>query len=355
MSRQSLKWCNPATWKTIFIACATCLILVGALNLVVDPFGIYGTDLFPTLVFNRYQNFRDLFDKNQPLPRALVMGSSRVGCIDPDVVTEITGRKCFNWGVPEAESEILYSVLRMVLDEYNAPIDLIIVSVEPEVFHPTKRIHPQAQLSREYTRYFLDESELTAFIEKIKRLFTFEQTRSSIYVLRRKAAGREVGDWMIWRTDGFPVGFIEERVPARWSDDPETHLEKAIERFPETYFRFSEFDGLSDARKIYWEEFLRICNENDIQIYVFMPPPHPKLLDKLIEIGAEHLFIETAAYLEYTVSGAGGTFRDYTDVSSFAGDPEGFHDQIHIDPENGEAMVRDLLADFHADNSGEDE
>ena len=53
-------------------------------NYIVDPFAIYGTNLYPAITFNKYQNKLYLLRNCQPPPGVLIIGSSRVQCIDPD-------------------------------------------------------------------------------------------------------------------------------------------------------------------------------------------------------------------------------------------------------------------------------
>jgi len=339
-------WTKPFYWKIVLTFVAVIIFLTAAINFTVNPFGLYAADFFPKSSFNRYSNLRQLFINSDPQPEAVIIGSSRVGSIDPEIVTEITGRRCFNWGVPAAEAEIYTAILKMAIDEFNAPIDMVIVGVEPEFLHPTKRIHPQAAVLREYTKYFSDESPLNAGIERARRLITYEQLWASAIVVKRLVKGEPSGDWVVWRGDGFPVDVIEDRMPRRYQVDQEERLSNQVEIFAETYFHLSEFDSLSTERKASWEEFLRICNERNIRVYAFMPPPHPRILERLFQLGAEPIFIEAAEYLERTVTDSGGVFKNYTHVESFNGDPDGFQDHVHIHPDNGELMIRDLLSDF---------
>lgn len=341
-------WETSSFWKPTIVTLLAVILLVAGLNFIVDPFGLYGTRLFPQITFNRYSNLRGLYTDFNPKPEALIIGSSRVGCIDPDIVTDLTGYDCFNWGVPAAEAEILLTILKIAIDDFDTPLKMVIVGVEPEIFHPTKRVHPQAMVLRDYTKHFIDDSGLQAFMESSRRLITFEQLWMSAVVIKRKITNSDTGDWMIWRKDGFPIGIIEERLPARYVIDPEKHIDHQVEIFPETFFRLSEFDSLGNERQGYWEEFLAICDENSIEVYAFMPPPHPRILERLHDLGAGPIFDETEKYLRGTVNEVDGTFMNFTSVDSFNGDPEGFVDQVHIKPENGELMIRKLLENFES-------
>jgi hypothetical protein len=333
-------------WKIFIAAGAWLLATVALLNLIVDPFGMYGTGLFPSMVSNRYLAKLTLFRADDPPPSALILGSSRVGMIDPDLVTEITGEKCFSWGVPIARAETFLAIIKIAIDEVGDPIDLVIVGAEPEVFHPTSEVHPMAKFVPEFSGYGDPLPWWSITVEKVSRLFTMEQTEASIGVISAVLHGERVGDWIEWGPDGFPVGMDPETTPRVIEEDFETRLKKGLATYPDERFEISSFTHLSPERMRYWEEFLQICEDNDIRIYVFMPPPHPKLLDRLYDLGAERIFDETSEYLERTVTEAGGTFRDFTRLESFGGDPNLFSDEVHLRKPNAELMLRNLLSDF---------
>ena len=70
---------------------------------------------------------------------------------------------------------------------------------------------------------------------------------------------------------------------------------------------------------------------------------HPELWEFIQEKGVDHLYTETSEYVERTVAESGGVFRNYIELDSFDGDPEMFWDEVHMRPENGEALLWNLL------------
>ncbi len=247
--------------------------------------------------------------------------------------------------MPAAKTEIFYSVLRIAVEEFDAPIDTVIIGVDPEAFHPGTEIHPQARLTSTYKRYFSEDTVLSILREKVLRLFTIEQSVSSLEVLLREMSGRETDYFITWGPDGFPVEVNYDLAPEGYIEDPAERLEHGIATYPRTTWYPERFNGLSDECKNWWEEFLKICDENEIQVYAFIPPYHPRLLDNLMRINAGPIFDETRTFLESTVTGMGGTYKDYSDIGNFNGDPDNFLDETHPDMENVELLVRDLLAD----------
>ena len=344
VTRNEFSWNHKRLWLTATVPFVILLVLSGCMNYIVDPFGLYGTGIYPPVAFSQYEHKLRLFREYVPRPRALVIGSSRVECINPELVEEITGRRCFNWANPLAKTELFYAELRIALEEYNAPLDLVIVGVEPDVFHPQADAPPQALTIYDYTRYIFDKPAYEAAKDKIGRLFSVEQTAASLRVLSGTSDYNALEEY---RFDAN--GYMRVTDYGSLTDDMIVRgLENELRDYPEDHWGNPNFSNLNPDRKIFWEDFLRICHERGIMVYACMTPLAPELLRRIYELegfDAEALYTEVREYLEETVGEVGGVFRDYTDVTSFDGDPEGFIDVMHLKPENGEIMLRHLLGD----------
>ena len=343
------EWSRPGFWRTFLIVLGAILALVGMLNVLVDPLDLYGSGWLPPWQFNRYERKLELFSHLNPPAQALILGSSRVESIDPDLVSRLTGKRCFNWGLPSASAEIMLAVLRLAVEEHSAPIELVIVGVDPVAFHPSRWVHPQARLVPAYTRYFERAPRMAGIREKVSRLLTMEQTTTSYLVLRREAGLDEPQERVGYREDGRAVYFQRESAIAAGTFDLQQILGSRIPSYPEESLGLSTFSEMSQSRQRMWEQFLAMCNEKGIRVYVFMPPVHPDLWKLLVEKGAGPIFEEVSAFLDRTVTEAGGVFRDYTQLASFGGDPELFYDEVHMRPGNVEVVLKRLLAEDEAE------
>ncbi|HEX9744040.1 MAG TPA: hypothetical protein VGB30_01300 [bacterium] len=96
--------------------------------------------------------------------------------------------------------------------------------------------------------------------------------------------------------EGNAVWIQWENRIAEGDFDLEHHMRERIRKYPERSLHFAEFTRLSETRKRYWEDILQICDENNIQLYVYFPPAHPDLMDSLYDLGAEPLFDEISNY-----------------------------------------------------------
>jgi hypothetical protein len=334
-------------WKALLAAYFSVIVFIALFNFLVNPFGIYPPKILPVITFSIYEQKVYLLSKLNPPPSSQIIGSSRVQYVDPEVVEEITGRRCFNWSLWGSRTEILYACIRMALEEFHLPIDLVIVGVEPEMFHLTSPIHSQARITDSYMKYFSNEPVIQIAYEKAGWLFSYGQTHASFLSIYQSIRGNRNFNQGDWREDGFKpfeidVNTVSEEVIREW----EQAIDKGIDFYLENYWKPDKFTDLSEERKEYFRKFLDYCVDNGIQVYVFMPPQQPEMLRRIYDSGGEPVFEETKEFVRDEVLRIGGVYRDLTDLDSFGGDVRYFRDEIHMIPQNGEIMVRELLGDF---------
>lgn len=350
---------NPAGWRgssfwRIFIGIAAVIVVASAaMNFIVDPFDIYGNRFLPASQLNNYRQKLELFDNFQPPPNALILGSSRVMSCDPELVEDVTGLRCFNFWLPGSASETFYAVMKMVEEESDEPIDLVIVGVGVETVHPALPIQPEARYVPRISKWFVHHSHGQAtMLDRIGLLFTMDQTVRSIGVIHSQIQGAdeerttEAGQPTLeYRNDGFSLQARAEEQIAEGTFDLDAKLTRRLRRrrYTEQGVVVSGWTGLSEVRMKYWEDFLETCREKNIEVLVFMTPAHPRFWELLEEFGAGEVYDEVSGYFERTVTVAGGTFRDYTHLESFEGDPDNFYDEMHMRRENCDLLLTDLL------------
>ena len=141
-------WLGSSYWRPFILIVALLVFTAAAMNFIVDPFDIYGNRFLPASQLNNYKQKLELFDNFQPVPNALILGSSRVMSCDPELVEDVTGLRCFNFWLPGSASETFYATMKMVEEESDEPIELVIVGVGVETVHPALPIQPEAGMSR---------------------------------------------------------------------------------------------------------------------------------------------------------------------------------------------------------------
>jgi len=355
-AENNARWSGPFFWGILVSVAAVVVLIAAAMNYLVDPFDIYGNRYLPASQLNNYRQKLELFDKFQPPPSALILGSSRAMTCDPELVSEITGERCFNFWLPGSGAETLYAVMNVVGEESDVPINLVIVGVGVETVHPALPIQPEARYIPRIARWFVhDPHGRATTLERIGLLFTMDQTIRSagvVYSVLRGRAVRQTSEAgmprLDYRDDGYAVQAQAEAQLAAGTFDLDAKIEARLRRrrFTEQGLVVSGWTGPSETRKRYWEEFLNLCRERNVRVYAFMTPAHPRLWSLLQELDAGPVYREVSDYFNRTVTEMGGTFRDYTLLESFGGDPQLFYDEMHMRKPNCDELIRNLLASY---------
>jgi hypothetical protein len=247
---------------------------------------------------------------------------------------------------PSARIETVIATLKIAIRDRHAPIKLVIVEADPHYFHPSMWISPQARFAPLYAKYLDSNSTIPVLKERIARLFTVEQTMSSMVSLRRWMFPKYKPEWIVYGSDGmasYPQYDEEER---NGTFDLKKVLDRRVPMYPESSLELSTYKELSEVRENKWKEFLSLCIADNITPIVFMPPVHPRLWDLLVKLKADRLYSETDLFLKESVESMGGIYKNYTQIDSFGGNADHFRDEVHLSPENCSLLLRSLLADY---------
>ncbi len=329
------------------------LVLTAGINFLVDPFSIYGTGIFEPYRANSYVEKADMFEAFDPPAQAIIIGSSRVGSVDPLTVTELTGLRCYNWSVPSAGVDAASAIVHMAVEDFNAPVEMVIIGIDPDVFHQSFGLHAQAKLAPRYSGWFgedVSSGGLMKTIGGLLRLITLEQLNASIAVLRREMGDTSIEQIKLYREDGFALYTPKEEAIAEGTYDLNAIIDGRISGYPNDNFCIQGDIELSETTKNKWIELLDYCVENGIAVYAYMPPGHPEYIEMLEGFGSMISLQRISEFLDASISEHGGTFRDFTMLESFGGDTGDFYDEVHMRKANNDRLLIDLLSNYEYDH-----
>jgi len=350
-------WSGIFFWRDFILPVVICLAFVSLINYSINPFSIYAPSIFEPYRENSYVEKTRLFEELKIPPKVLILGSSRAGTVDPALVTELTGKSCFNWALPSSGVEIFNAVLRISIDEHKSPVDMVIVCVDPEVFHPDLWISPQALLAKSFIPYFKGTGlwpKLRSIINSGLRLITLEQLNASFGVIRRELGDPSEKREAIYRPDGLGLYSANERAIADGTYDLDAVISERLTTYPKDNLCFMAGAALSEDRMNKWEKLLDYCDSKGIRVYCYMPPAHPRYLELMDKFGALPFFDKIHEFLKETVAEHNGIFRDYTELESFGGDPNQFYDEAHMRKANNDLILKNLLAAGESESEGGD-
>ena len=338
-----------------------------------DPISVTGRQTRFSVVENGgvRQAKLDLMEELEQAPDVLVLGSSRSMKLDPAEIERVTGGStAFNGAVSGGTSQDMYLYARYAdqlwgggggqPDEYPH----LVIGVVNDVLRYTGTAALDPRLRRFLPKSEQERSTLEV-AEQLLQLKTLEAAaRATRRVVPRDGAGAlldptggrtEVDAELT--TTGKQKGNQRENLSPRGMQlfDPgadyskplaervETQMTTFVERSFEADPTYTGVDprGLDLLRRT-----IRLANEHGDVPTLWVTPYHPEALDNLPELYRERDRNFRAAIAELEEEdGLEFTFVDLDDLASFDGDPNEFHDGIHMTPKNTARVIARLHRD----------
>lgn len=321
---------------TLFVIAACLLALVGVagLNVLVDPYARYGTDLVdPIVVEPRRDKYILLRDVPQP-PEVLLLGSSRAITLRPALVEDLTGRTAFNAAVTRAMPLDYVVYANYALQTYGDSLDAIVVCVDLQAMHPTVVWNKPDWLDRSPLGAYAGDYTRSAFDldDTLTGLVSFRQAEDAATALYRNLTGQTVtvvdytpyGETLNW-DEG------EVRNPASFNDmafwESFTHIPQE---------RFDNLDRL-----------FALTTAHDTPLYVVFLPYLPDAVDAMQQIpGYAASDAALRAFLADRSATYGFPVLDFVPLDGWGGAPDGFvDDYYHMDQANADRVIEALFGE----------
>ncbi len=316
------------------------------LQYIVDPLDIYPGEqlIIPVASHYRFVKTNDYLynPDNKRDYDAFIFGSSRVMRIEAAQLEQY-GLKAFNYGINMTRAEDYYCQLRLLLENNTVPIKLIIVGLEPELFSNTWPVHRQLLQVPELCRYLvadlpLPEAGHEEFLQTISDSLRYSFTALWNQLMGIKPSGKYEFDPL--------TGDYVEREARRSVVKISSNLLQSL------YNIYSGFTELDPSRIAYFDKFIDLCSENDIRVIGYVTGNHPTMIDFLRQYTEyDKILAEVTAYWD-SIEYAGFTWRDFTSVEAYGGDPNDYADLAHIGTYNSERVARSLMEIYETTEVG---
>lgn len=313
------------------------LLAIVAMNLLVNPMGLYPLRLLSPVTWNVRAVKPELLRQAEPKPQVLILGSSRSMQISPAEVQKLTGLPAFNAAVESAMAEDDYAMLRYAVERAGLRPRLVVLGIDVEAFHNRLPIEDQA-LEAEAFRGLLPGSGFSAW-KKFYKLFVVQQTRLSLRSLSVQLTGR-----LPQRNYFDPDGYLHYGEYERERASGRYDLDSKVQRYVAQYVaRTAGYTAVSTERRKYLEELLQYCQERGIKVVMWVTPLGPRLLETIGPRGYNQREREVLAMLQELGAKYGAAVYDFSSVENFGGDPNGFWDGAHMTEPNNALVTRLML------------
>lgn len=319
-------------------AALTIVFAVLSFNVLVDPFGTFGTHIFPTAIDNDRADKITLLEKLAYDPDILVMGSSRARPAEPAELKELTGRTGFNSGVSGGGAVDWWVFAHLWLNRFPEGPHHVLLFVSDGV--GTNAVNPQLAADPRAAPYLpanLGTGEWST-THKLSAYLALDALQDSYRVVR--ACMRSIGCHpSLYHADGSLVeSFLRHRADRTkrmydllTSDIARLRQNGVSRRLP------------SRHEQLTFEHLLAYLNSHGITPVVVTNPLQPQLLAELDRQGnPRHRW--SVRYLSELHSKYRFDFIDLTSISTFGGSPSDFADPTHVDTQNMRRMLAYIVA-----------
>lgn len=311
------------------VALALQAVVVGALNFVVNPFGLYPPHVFEPIVLNSRVQKTRLYAARQPPPEIVILGNSVSFTMPPAYIQERTGRRAFNASIHGGVPGDYLAFFRYMV-AMGKPPRVLIVPVSVETLRPNlpTGFEPNDPLRRYRTGSARDPLEVPG------ELIGMPQTEASLRLLSVEWKGRGAPQYR-FDADGF--GHFLGTTPLDAAVD--SYL--AHEWGP-SLFAFATLDGPQVSAL---HELLVQCREQGVRVLAYIPPYQPRAAEIYARAsGLPALKAQLVDHLQrWRGEGLLVSVDDFSQVESFGGSADMFHDLAHPTVEAARRMLDRML------------
>ena len=341
---------SPGRFFAVCLASSlAAMALIGAFNVLVDPYGEFDTRLVPLDDSDRHSRALkvSLLCRAAEPPEALILGNSRSMQLSPATVRVLTGLRTFNASTAAGSAFDLLAFTRLALAR-SRRLRTLIVGLDTFMLHAA---HPRAELLYFPLVRYLPEmrSPLLAHLARAGRTTassTAWLSAEQLYYLREERPRNYAFD-----ADGKIryLQYDEWVEEGRWFNPLPYALESVRSQYVGSFNVDPEPTEQASAALELW---LAEADRANLDVYIFLPPLHSFLTASLER---ESRYREHMDAYRRRLQRLGGRFRfkfyDLATVDRFGGNDRWFLDGTHMIGPNNDLVLKAILKDVSRSGS----
>jgi len=323
---------------------------------IVDPYGEFGTGVFPPLEPDMRSEKMRLFRAYEAAgpPEGLILGSSRSMKVSPRALERATGRRFFNFAVDNARAEDDLAIYRWVRAQ-GARLAVVVIGLDVEALHNDDRPEASLLASEPLMRALGPEAPhgrgLLDPLREFGPVRTFKRYKDAFTIRALGDAVRSVGLSLRPASRPLPLmefepdGYLRYRRWERERREGTFRFDQDIERcLTKSQARFDGMTGLSARRRAYLRQLVSEARSDGTRVIVWITSLHPLTTRYLAAHTAyPALLADTRAYEQALAGEEKVAVFDFSRPESYEGTASGWYDCIHIDESNAERVTAALL------------
>ncbi len=323
----------------LLAAGAAVMLLVGAFNAVVDPYGVVGTRLFPIKSMTDREIKADLARDLKKPPEILIFGSSRAWKLDPAFILRRTGRSAFNAGVSGGKTSDAWAFANLMHDRFpESRFDFVWIFDVTELART--KVSPGVRNTAALRRYFSWRELYGGSAADVGTLFSWSTLRTSIETLRNLKANRAkvAKQRTRWSATGWS---IDSASQTKLNKHPP--LPKVAYHIREKGAIYRTYHALDPGAKRYFQKTMEKFASWGGRGLIVIAPSEPRLIAALRPLGYDARYREVIAYLTSMQERYDFKVVDMSSVDKYGGSARDFQDGVHLRTSGMERMMEKVL------------
>ena len=322
-------------WIKIWFVLVLLIPLTGIFNYIVDPYGF--NQLIIIDKFNRIKESNAAFTIKYKMPLLaqggwtnLMLGSSKIGIMDNQVVEDYLGGKTFNMDQPTPVMPIQFDAF-MYAVHYNK-IKNLIFAVDFLSFNKNLKLNRDYVELKEKVRTYERFSNIDLYLNT-------DTFKKSIEVIKNNLSGTAKK-----KLHFYPNGMREYANYIKAYKEGTFDLQKHINKHLKLYFDphkgiYSNYEYSDDYMELV-KKIVEYCKINDINLYVYISPIYAEHFYAIKEAGLlnefEHFKRELVKITDYL---------DLTGANAITVDKNNYWDSSHLRIELTKVVMAKLFKD----------
>ena len=326
---------NEKKWIKIWFVFVFMIPVLGIFNYLVDP---YGFNHFVTIEgINSEKNSNTTLTtrfKSNVLEEGnittIMLGTSKMGVMNPEVVDKYLGGKTFNLAYPGSVAEIHNKLFFYAL-KYNH-IKNLVYAIDLMSFNKSRT------LKYDFQEFYELEGKITKKkpISNYDLYFNFDTLKKSILLLYKNMRG-ERDTKIIYSRNGMRKHFnyIEALDHGTYQWKKEVYKEMRHYYLPDGIYKKYQF---STSYLESFREIILFCKKNNIKVWVYVPPTYIDFFSALVPAGYYDAFELFKRELVKITD-----FTDFSGNNTFNRNINNYWDGVHLREEFTETIMSDLF------------
>lgn len=233
------------------------LALIVTINYVIDPYGIYH---YSGKSYNYQKSIESdpylfkAFQSKKYQPKAIVLGTSRAMRLNPPFIKSLTGEDAYNIGLSAANPYINYRYLEYML-KVNPNLNTVYLGLDFEVFDNHLLNHASFNEKRLNSFFYTQDLFATLLSEKALK-DSHKVIMDNLNKTTTYTENRYLGDGSFDETLVYPPGINQGTLQA----------------IPSSF-------QLSSNSILYFKKIKELCEQNNLNLYVYISPVHAIILE----------------------------------------------------------------------------